>query len=223
MTRSILVVTGITALAGFIVSAWAWGQVPDGAQIPIHWGANGEANGYASKAVGLLLLPAMTLGIGTLLAFLPRIDPRRANLVRSGPAYQAIIIAVLLLMLALHVAAVISATGQHVDMARIVPIGVGMLFLIMGNYLGKTRSSWFFGIRTPWTMSSERSWTKTHRLGGYLFAAFGAMMVVVAVIDPKSMVWALIPGLAVIVGVLFVYSYLIWRTDPDRQYMEPEK
>ena len=60
----------------------------------------------------------------------------------------------------------------------------------------------------------------THRLGGYLFAAFGAMMVVVGVIDPPAMVWALIPDWRWMVGVLFVYSYLVWRTDPDRQYME---
>ena len=91
----------------------------------------------------------MSIGIGTLLAFLPRVDPRRGNLLRSGAAYQAIAIGALLLMLALHIAAVLSATGQRVDMARIVPIGVGMLFLVIGNYLGKTRSSWFFGIRTP--------------------------------------------------------------------------
>jgi uncharacterized membrane protein len=223
MIRSILWAAVVTALAGFIVSAWAWGQIPDGAQIAIHWGPSGEANGFAPKSVGLLLMPAMSLGIGALLAFLPRIDPRRANLLRSGAAYQAIAIGALLLMLALHIAAVLSATGQRVDMARIVPVGVGMLFLVIGNYLGKTRSSWFLGIRTPWTLSSERSWTKTHRLGGYLFAAFGAMMVVVGVIDPQAMVWALIPGLAVVAGVPIVYSYLVWRTDPDRQYMEPER
>jgi uncharacterized membrane protein len=208
MIRSILWAAVVTALAGFIVSAWAWGQIPDGAQIAIHWGPSGEANGFAPKSVGLLLMPAMSLGIGALLAFLPRIDPRRANLLRSGAAYQAIAIGALLLMLALHIAAVLSATGQRVDMARIVPVGVGMLFL---------------GIRTPWTLSSERSWTKTHRLGGYLFAAFGAMMVVVGVIDPQAMVWALIPGLVVVTGVPIVYSYLVWRTDPDRQYVEPEQ
>jgi uncharacterized membrane protein len=220
MTRAILIATGIVTVLMLAVSAWAWGQVPDGAQIPIHWGPTGQANGFASKEVGLLMVPGMALGIGVLLAFIPAIDPRRGNLLRSTPAYRAIVLVTLGLLLVLHIAAVLTATGRHLDMPRIVVVGVGLVFLVIGNYLGKTRSSWFLGIRTPWTLSSERSWALTHRLGGYLFAAFGAIMVVVGVINPEILAWILLPGLAVVIGIPVVYSYLVWRNDPDRIQLE---
>jgi uncharacterized membrane protein len=222
MIRSILIVSGIATLLMLAVSGWAWGQIPADAQIPIHWGRTGEADGYASKEVGLLLMPLMALGIGALLAFIPRIDPRRTNILRSQPAYRAIAYAVLLLLVALHAAAVVAATGREVDMARIVAVGVGLLFVIVGNYLGKTRSSWFFGIRTPWTLSSERSWALTHRLGGYLFAAFGLVLVVIGFVNPEWLAWVILPGLAVVVGVPVAYSYLVWREDNSRQRMESQ-
>jgi uncharacterized membrane protein len=220
MIRPILIAGIIAAAAMLGISGWAWGQVPAGAQIPIHWGPGGEPNGYASKEVGLLLLPLLSLGVAALLAFVPGIDPRRTNILRSQPAYRAIAYAALLLMLVLHLAAVLTATGRTVDMARVASIGVGLLFVIMGNYLGKTRSSWFFGIRTPWTLSSERSWALTHRLGGYLFAAFGALMVAIGAVNPAWLAWALIPGLILVVGMPVAYSYLVWRDDPHRQSME---
>jgi len=220
MIRPILVVAGIVAVLMLAVTAWAWGQVPAGAQIPVHWGPSGEADGFASKEVGLLLMPALALGIGALLAFIPAIDPRRANILRSQPAYRGIAYGALLLMLALHVAAILVATGRTVDMPRFVSIGVGVLFVVIGNFLGKTRSSWFFGIRTPWTLSSERSWTLTHRLGGYIFVAFGAVMILIGIVDPELLSWVLVPGLVVVVGVPVAYSYFVWRQDTNRQPME---
>jgi len=220
MIRPILVAGAIVTVVMLAITAWAWGQIPADAQIPIHWGPSGEANGYASKEVGLLLLPALTLGIGALLAWIPGIDPRQSNILRSQPAYRAITYAVLLFMLVMQVAIVLTATGRDVDMARIVSVGVGVLFVVIGNYLGKTRSSWFFGIRTPWTLSSERSWARTHRLGGYLFLAFGLVMIIVGLVDPALLIWVLIPGLVVVVGVPVVYSYYIWRDDPDRHTTE---
>lgn len=220
MIRPILVAAGIVSVLMLAVTAWAWGQVPAGAQIPVHWGPSGEADGFASKEVGLLLLPGLTLGIGALLAVIPAIDPRRANLLRSQPAYRGIAYGALLLMLALHVAAVLAATGRTVDMPRFVSIGVGILFVVIGNFLGKTRSSWFFGIRTPWTLTSERSWTLTHRLGGYIFLAFGAVMILIGVVNPELLAWVLVPGLVVVVGVPVAYSYYIWRQDNGRQPME---
>ncbi len=220
MIRSILIASGIATALMLAISGWAWGQVPADAQIAVHWGANGEADGFASKEVGLLLMPVLALGVGALLAFLPGVDPRRTNILRSQPAYRAIAYAVLALLLVLHAASVLAATGRGVDMARMVAIGVGVLFVVIGNYLGKTRSSWFFGIRTPWTLSSERSWTLTHRLGGYLFAALGLVMVFVGAMNPALLAAALIPGLVVVVGVPVAYSYIIWRDDQDRHSLE---
>jgi uncharacterized membrane protein len=89
---------------------------------------------------------------------------------------------------------------------------------VIGNFLGKTRSNWFMGIRTPWTMSSELSWTKTHRLGGRLFLAAGLLSIVLGLVTNAQVVFfALLPSIAVAAVVPIVYSYFVWRDDPERR------
>ncbi|MEO8509768.1 MAG: SdpI family protein [Chloroflexota bacterium] len=162
----------------------------------------------------------MSAGVLALLVALPRIEPRRQNLERSGTAYIAIGIAVLAFMTVLHAFAVMAALGGEANVVRIVGIGVGVLFIVIGNFLGKTRSNWFFGIRTPWTLTSERSWTRTHRLGGYLFIALGVAMILTTVLfPPEAFVWILMVGLFSMIAVLFGYSYLAWRDDPNRRVL----
>ena len=177
-SRLVLVISAITFVVSLAVSAWAWGQIPDGAQIPIHWGINGEANGYAPKAVGLLLVPGIILLIGLIFAAIPFIDPRREHQERSTTARIWILGATMVLLGGVHVVSVLTVLGARLDIGRVVVIGVSGMFIVIGNFLGKTRSNWFVGIRTPWTLSSERSWSQTHRLGGYLFMAAGVVSII---------------------------------------------
>lgn len=213
-----LVIVGSAAVIGMLIlSAWAWPQIPDGAQVPIHWGIDGTPDGYGPAWVGLLGIPILTaLAVGLLLA-IPRFEPRRANLERSATAYVAVGIALTLFVTALHVAAVLAALGEDVNLGMVASIGIGLTFIVMGNYLGKTRSNWFFGIRTPWTLSSDRSWTQTHRLGGLAFMAVGfGVILAVLVGGPTVAIWVMLGGLAATGAGLVVYSYLVWRGDPDR-------
>jgi uncharacterized membrane protein len=219
-SRPYLITAGLLAVAMLAVSSWAWGQIPDGAHVPIHWGIDGQPNGWAPKPFALFGLPLLSVGLALLLAFAPRVDPRYANLRRSATAYWATAHAALGLLAVVHVAAVLIATGRNLNIGLIVSVAIGVLFVIIGNFLGKTRSSWIFGIRTPWTLSSEQSWTRTHRLGGYLFVALGVLVVVVALIGPAWLdVAVLLGGVAVVVLTLTVYSYLVWRDDAERQQL----
>lgn len=220
--RPLILVGGAIIVGMLALSAWAWPQVPADAQIPVHWGPGGQPDGYGPKWLGLLGLPAVALAVLALLAFLPRFEPRRANLARSSTAYVATGIAALALLGVIHAFAVATALGGAVSAeANIIPvvgIGAGLLFIVIGNYLGKTRSSWFFGIRTPWTLSSERSWSRTHRLGGYLFIALGVTMLLAAVLlSPEVFIWLVLIGVPTSVALLAAYSYFVWRDDPERQ------
>lgn len=214
-----LVIVGSAAVIGMLIlSAWAWPQIPDGAQVPIHWGIDGTPDGYGPKWVGLLGIPILTALVVALLLVIPRFEPRRANLERSATAYVAVGIAITLFVTALHVAAVLAALGEDVNLGMVASIGIGLAFVVMGNYLGKTRSNWFFGIRTPWTLSSDRSWTRTHRLGGIAFMAVGLLVIVTALVaGPSVAIWVLLGGMAASIVGLLPYSYLVWRSDPDRQ------
>ncbi len=216
--RSIVVIGGVIVLGMLAVSAWAWPQIPANAQIPIHWGPDGQVDGYGPKWVGLLGLPAVALAVVGLLAVIPRFEPRRANLERSSTAYVAIALTVVGFFAVLHLVAVMAALGSDINTTTIALAGTGVLFVVMGNFMGKTRSNWFFGIRTPWTLSSDRSWTQTHRLGGWLFVAIGiGVLIATLALGPVVALWIMVGGLAVSVIGLFAYSYVVWRDDPARQ------
>ena len=216
ITRPILLAGVIGTVLALAISAWAWGQIPDSAQLPIHWGLDGTPDGFAPKGVALAGLPLLILGIGLLLAFVPRVDPRAENLARSATAYRAVAFAAIAFLVGIHGVTVAAALGMTVNMPVAVGLGIGMLFVVIGNYLGKTRSSWTFGIRTPWTLSSEQSWDRTHRLGGYLFMGLGALIIGASALAPELSMWAMLAGTGVVAVVLVVYSYMVWRDDRDR-------
>lgn len=216
--RPLAILVAASVVAMLAISAWAWGQIPDDAQIPIHWGINGQPDGYAPKSVGLLFTPALGVVLGAVFLAIPRIDPRREHLIASTRAWVAITGSAMLLLVLVHAAVVGAALGATFDMGRLVAIAIGALFAVIGNFLGKTRSNWFMGIRTPWTLSSERSWTKTHRLGGRLFMAVGLLSVVLGLVTTDQIVFfALVPGILVAAFVPIVYSYFVWRDDPDKR------
>jgi len=215
--RTFILVTGLAFIVAAGVSAWAWGQIPDGARVPIHWGVNGEANGWAPKWVALSIVPGMILVLGAVFAAIPLIDPRRPHLLRSSRAYLWIAGTAIVVLVVVHIASVAMALGARLDIGRVVGVVIGVMFCVIGNFLGKTRSNWFMGIRTPWTLSSERSWARTHRLAGYLFVAAGLLVLALSFLaSAVIVVWGLLVAALLASLIPIVYSYFAWRDDPDR-------
>jgi uncharacterized membrane protein len=119
----------------------------------------------------------------------------------------------------LHLLAVGVALGSDLDLTRIVMIGTGGLFVVIGNYLPKVRPNYMMGIRTPWTLTSDVAWRRTHRLGGRLFVIEGlALMLLAGVgVSGSALVVVLLAGIGILLAVVFTYSYQVWKTDPDRR------
>jgi uncharacterized membrane protein len=200
-------------------SVAGWIGLPADAQVPIHWGLDGQADGFAPKIVGLLLVPGIAAVLVGLFVVVPGIEPRSENLQRSRTAYQAIWAGLLVFLAALHATTVAIALGFDLSIPRVVTAGIGFLFIVIGNWLPTLRSTFMVGIRTPWTLTSERSWTVTHRLGGRGFVAVGLASVVLAVIGvaPEILVGVLVGGILFVTAGLFVVSYRVWASDPDRR------
>lgn len=217
--RPVIATVVAVVLAEFAFSGWAWGQIAAGAQIPIHWGMDGRPNGWAPKEIGLLAVPLLTAGIGVLLALVPRFEPRRSNLFRSATAYRAVSIGIVVLLGALHGVTVLAATGATIEIGRAVVFGTGVLFAVIGNYLPKVRSNFLFGIRTPWTLASDLAWDRTHRLLGRLWVLFGLALGALAVlgVGGELMAGTMLVGIALTLVLGVVYSYRVWRADPNRQ------
>jgi uncharacterized membrane protein len=205
-------------LAGMVgISLWAWDQIPDGAQVPIHFDLTGEPDRFGSKLEALSAMPIVVIAMTLLLYVLPWLDPRRANVEASAKFWNAIAICVTVLLGYIHVLLALAATGTAINTASAVVPAINILFIVLGNYLSKTRSNWFAGIRTPWTLSSEHSWEKTHRWTGRLFVVSGlAGMAVWLVTDPHTATMVSLAAVLATIIAAFVMSYVFWKNDPNR-------
>jgi uncharacterized membrane protein len=207
--------TLIATMAG--LSAWAWTRLPDEARVPVHWNLAGEPDRFGSKLEALVALPAVAAATTLLLIVLPYVDPRRTHIEASAKFWNAVAISVVLLVSYLHTLIVATALGRHIDMTGAMIPALALLSIVMGNYLSKTRSNWFAGVRTPWTLSSEYSWEQTHRWSGRLFVLGGVLgLLAWLFLDAKTALAVMIVALlsTAIAGV--VMSYVFWRTDPER-------
>ena len=182
-----------------------------------HWNLQGAADGTSSRAWGVFLLPGVALATALLLAVVPRIDPLRRNFDQHADAYWLLANTVVVFLAFLHLAVLGSNLGWPVPMGQAIGCGAGALLLVLGNYLSRIRQNWFLGIRTPWTLSSEKSWRETHRLGGKLFVAGGLLLIVTTLLTATLPMWALIVGVGAPSLALVVYSYVIWSRDPAAQ------
>jgi immunity protein, SdpI family len=201
--------------AMFLWAAIKWPTLPD--RIPVHWSAAGVADGYAGKFVGLLLPPAVTLAVYLTLRYLPRIDPVRPNYSSFAGTYLLVRVAVVLSMAFSFAVAVLAISNQGAVPRDRLEVGVvAVLFVILGGAMGKFRPNWFVGIRTPWTLSSKVSWVKTHRVGGRVFVGIGLATLIVTFIGGKAGFYTLVALTIAGVVYLVVYSYVVWRGDPEK-------
>jgi uncharacterized membrane protein len=221
MTSRLPLLVSIAApLVAGALSGWAWIDVPGGT-VPAGIGDDLQ---QVSKLRGLVVGPLLFTGL-PVLAFwvIPLIEPRRANLLASRKAYTAIWIAVVALGVAVHAAFVSRATGSDlVDPESLANFGIPILLVVTGNYLGKIRSNFLFGIRTPWTLASDLAWDKTHRLTGRLTVLLGLGLLVVTLAWTESwlLFWAGVVGLALVFTVAGVYSFRVWKR--ERAAGEPQ-
>jgi uncharacterized membrane protein len=199
--------------------AWAaagWGDAP--ARFPVHWGLSGEPDRFGGRFEGMLAPPLLGLGLYLLLLFLPRIDPGRANYANFRAAYATLRLALVALVAGLYGVMQHAARSGGGAAARsaALPFVMGALFLVLGNVLGKVRPNWFVGIRTPWTLSSAESWNRTHRAGGWFFIAMGIVMMIAGAIAGRAVFAAAMAILVAGLAGLVIYSYVVWRADPDK-------
>lgn len=220
MTRKTAMIT-IGVLTALMAAAGLWTILanPDLGEVPVHFNLAGEADRHGPAWRMLAVMPAVSALMLALLWAVPHIDPRGRHIAQSEKAVSRIFVILVEFFALVH--AVMIATALDwlpIDWtARLILAGVAVLLALLGNLLGKLRSNFFIGFRTPWTLSSEYSWEKTHRLAGRLFVAAGALGVIAAGLAPIE-VFAGVLGVGVAVAAIapLVMSYVWWREDPAR-------
>ncbi|MDQ2714297.1 MAG: SdpI family protein [Chloroflexota bacterium] len=194
-----------------IVAVYGVAVLPD--IVPIHWGASGQANGYGSKWLGTFLYPLMSIGIYVLVRLLLAAGPRLGGRQSTTPNLKVariILAGIVLFMLIIQLATMAQALGIGFDMTMVVMLAVSVLFIFLGNYMGKIRRNFWMGIRTPWTITNAVVWERTHRLGGWLFVAVGLIGMLCSFI-PSLRLWGLLVPLIAVSIFLYIYSYVCYR------------
>ena len=200
----------LLALLPLVLVAVFYSRLPD--QVPMHWGFDGEINRYGSKNE-LWLIGALGPLFALLFQFLPRLDPKRRNYEKFQTYYEAFsLVLVAFTSVMMGVALLESFRPGTLSMGRVVSALVGLLFLFVGNLMGKVKPNFFMGIRNPWTLSDPDVWNRAHRLGGGLFFLTGLVTVISALLLPEAVTfWVLLAGALAAALAPTVMSYLWYR------------
>lgn len=202
-------IVGLIGLA-FLVALFLYPQMPD--PMPSHWNAAGEVDGYMAKFWGLFLMPLLALGVFVLFLAIPRIDPLKANIAQFIRAYNLMMVLLIGYLLYVYALTLLWALGYQFNMTFTLLPAMGLLFIAIGYLVGKAKRNFFVGIRTPWTLSSDTVWAKTHQLGKWTFVGAGVVSIVCAFLGEVGF-WIFTLTLLAAAFVPIVYSYILWRRE----------
>lgn len=205
--RILLILSLLSAAGGLIL----YPRLPD--VVPTHWNSYGQVDGHGPKYITLVLLSVpFLLTVG--LRFLPVLDPRGRNYRKSPRAYNIIAAVIVLSLIAMGWFTYLPGLGVALPVDKLIAAAIGVMFIGLGNFMPQVRSNFFLGIRTPWALSNETVWRKTHRAGGIVFCLTGILMIL-SVFFPAGLLQKLPIAfvLLAMIGV-YIYSYLVYKRLP---------
>ncbi len=206
ITRTNLLSLGLV-IGSFVITAALYNRLPE--SVPTHWNARGEANGFTAKPWGPFVLPLTMVGVYLLLMIIPRISPRGYRVERFQNVFEILQATLLAFLFMVTMLALLAGIGAPVPINRAIQAGTGLLFIVVGNFMGKFTKNFFIGIRTPWTLASDEVWLRTHRLGGKLFVLAGIGLLVSGLLGGGVM--PLLAAVGVAGGIPAIYSYVLYR------------
>jgi uncharacterized membrane protein len=211
-TRTTTIVVLLMIVAATIVGVVLWNRLPD--LMASHWGPNDEVNGYISKFWGVFLMPLITLGMFLLFLLIPNIDPLKANIAQFRDVFNLFIALIVAFMVYLYFLTLRWNLGYtDFAMSKAMLPAMGILFFFVGYMLRKAKRNFFIGIRTPWTLSSDRVWDETHRLGSVLFMASGVLAFLGSFFGGMLAFWFLFVPLIGSTLITLVYSYVLYQQE----------
>lgn len=197
-------------IASVIAGVLVYPYLPD--MVPSHWNVQGQVDRYSSRFWGAFGIPLMAAGIYLLMILVPRIDPRRESYARFRGAYWFLKLGLAAFSVWMYVVILMNSMGCPMPVDRAVGTAVGLLIMVVGNFMGQFRHNYFVGIKTPWTLASEEVWQKTHRFASRIWVGSGLATALAGVFlgGPAAFLITMAAiGVAVLVPV--VYAYFLYR------------
>ena len=199
-----LVITGIITVLPILAGLILWNRLPD--VMATHFGMNGEANGFSSKAFAVFGIPLFCLAIQWLCAFITSQDPRRQNI--SPKLFSLVLWTIPMVSLFCAVTIYPFNLGISMNPSTAGLVLVSIMFIVIGNYLPKTRQNYTIGIKIPWTLADEDTWNRTHRMAGFLWTAGGIVMLLLTICGAGRFEWLFVFILCMVL-IPCIYSFFL--------------
>lgn len=194
-------------LIAIVIHVVVYPYLPD--KIPYHWNFAGNVDEMGSRHI-IFFFAFFPIFLYLLLFFIPRLDPKREAYIKHTKAYSIFVLVLVTFMSLITLIILLASLGYHIPIAAVVGALLGILLLFIGNYMGQIRPNFLFGIRTPWTLVSEQTWRRTHRLGGRLFAGLGMLMIIGVFFDNLYVIFGGVVCILLVSIALYIYSYRIY-------------
>lgn len=201
----------ILIIASIVMGVVAYPHLP--AEIPMQWGLDGGVNSYGSKLIALSTMSGILVMMYGFLIFLPMVDPKKENYKRFTKTYYIIIYSIMGFMLAFQALSIFASLHDNFDVSIVVPALAGFLFIIIGNYMQRAKQNFFLGIRTPWTLTNEEVWRKTHRLGSKLFVVAGICLMISGFLPSTFRGPIMLAVIVMTVFISYIASYIFFRKE----------
>ena len=205
--RKTLIITTIITLLPILAGLILWEKLPE--QIPMHFNAAGEVDGWASKPVGVFVMPLVFVAVQWLCAVGSfKMDPKANNL--NEKVMGLVLWFIPVLSVVMNALVYGTALGKEMNVQVVIPLLMGLLFIAIGNWLPKCKQTYTLGIRLPWTLNDEDNWNRTHRFAGPVWVVCGVIVAAGALIG-GAFLWVMLAALVVMIAAPVVYSYLLFR------------
>ena len=205
--RKTLIITTIITLLPMLAGVILWNKLPE--QFPIHFNAAGEVDGWSSKVFGVFGLPLILVafqwlcGLGSL-----KLDPKAENL--EGKVFSLVLWIIPVLSVVLNALVYCTALGMDMNVQIIMPLLIGLLMVIIGNWLPKCKHSYTLGIKLPWTLADETNWNRTHRFAGPIWVVCGLVIMLCGLIG-GAFLWVMVAAFVLMIAAPTVYSFLLFK------------
>lgn len=199
----------IIVLIPMIMTLVLYNKLPD--QMAVHFGTNGEADGFQGKFTFILMSLLILIGIPLLMKVSRYMDPKKKNYDKFESTFEWFRLILTAFLSVMSVVTLFYNLGYKVNIQMIVLMGIGVLFVFLGNYMSRIRFNYTMGIKTPWTLASEEVWRRTHRLAGPLWFIAGIIVFILAFLPGELAFIIMMITIAIIVLVPVLYSFLIYK------------
>jgi uncharacterized membrane protein len=213
MRKAELVALGIVLLS-FIVAVYFYPLMPE--KIASHWNALGQVDGFMPKFFGLFLMPLISAVMLLLFVLIPRIDPLKENIQQFRKYFDVFIVLIFLFLFYIFLLTIYWNLGSRFDMIQLMMPAFAVLFYYCGILIENSKRNWFIGIRTPWTLSNENVWNKTHKLGGKLFKVSAVISLIGLLFKGNEIFFVLIPVLFTSFYSI-IYSYFEFKKETAKK------